>query len=93
MPLGTNEIPGRNLHRLCVRCRKWHRPGEGRDYVLPRVRPWASEIGRAMAGIGAPSRFMCAACDAKRVALRRWLFGILAALVALVVALRMIVGA
>jgi hypothetical protein len=72
MPLGPRDIPDTNIHRLCIRCRRWHWPEEGRDYVVPRIRPFAVDLGRAIAGIEDPVRFMCKACDHKRWWMRAW---------------------
>jgi hypothetical protein len=91
MPLGPDEFPDSDAHRICVRCHQWCRREEGTDYVLPRISPFAAAA--TIAGIERPGQFMCFACRRKRVVLRVWILIVAAVLVGAAIILRHISGA
>jgi hypothetical protein len=74
-------FPDPQIHRICVRCRKWFWPDEGVDYVLPRARPAGVQLAREIAGIQAPVRFMCKGCARARRRVRIVIFGTLLSLI------------
>jgi len=83
----VDSIPDSSQHCLCVRCRRWFSPSEGKPFVFEKV----PVIGwlRPVAGLSpySKTRFICNGCVRRRTFRRRifWsaLFGILAVLVLL----------
>ena len=81
----VDGIPDSKIHRFCIRCRKWCWPDEGSDYD-PRRRPLPVQLARDIAGLKT-SRFRCHRCAAYDRRIRYFVFGSLAALVALALTL------
>ncbi|MBN2210001.1 MAG: hypothetical protein JW709_01280 [Sedimentisphaerales bacterium] len=79
-------FPDANIHRICVRCKKWHEPAEGRT-----IRPDTGSIGAMLSPLTAfvvglrgltvgpnKPRFICFRCYKIRMYTRLSLFAIFA---------------
>jgi len=82
-------IPDREKHRLRFRCHKWHDPSEG-DMVTPESsRPlgWIFQAAREISGLEGEQRFICRRCKRVRRVTKLAIWGLLAALLVLVLVL------
>lgn len=61
--IGFPRIPDASRHRLCLRCRRWFEPHEGREAHRSSVLPFVAFIRAARAASGFGTRyFICDDC-------------------------------
>lgn len=79
-------FPDSERHKLCIRCKQWHEPDEGK-LVYPEAAGPLSGMRRtasALAGDESAMRFICFKCARARRRTKAILFGALALILLLV---------
>ncbi len=89
----TTGFPDKEIHRFCVRCKRWHMPDDGIDYVLPRVHSGVTAVGHVVAGTRQSIQFMCSRCVRARRRNRTAAVVVLAVLLLAALTLRWFMGA